>query len=332
MDDTADTAARYAAYAARIAAVSPSYAAWAASVDPSVLEALLDVPPTKRQPELAFATARALGADPSDPAAFRTLVLEARDRFVTELASATTQANDPRRMAPIVPVIGAVAAGGPIVLVEVGVSAGLTSIPDHVTLDYRTAGGTVRMATAGASVLHLVTDADGDLPDPVAPFRVVRRIGLDPAPIDLSAPGAFDRLTWSIPPEAADRIALMQEAASVSRAQPPERFAGTVERDLDRVLDHAHQAASGVPVVVVTSGTLVYVPGVDRQRFVDRVAQRGVRWVSLERSGSLGGIAATVPPSVDVDAPEAFATIALDGRALGVSDPFGTRITWFRRP
>ena len=36
----------------------------------------------------------------------------------------------------------------------------------------------------------------------------------------------------------------------------------------------------------------------------------------------------------DVDAadPDAFATVSLDGVAVAVSDPFGTRVRWFRAP
>jgi hypothetical protein len=327
---------RYVAYADRIQSVSPSYAAWARSVDPSVAEVLEAVPPTKRQPELAFAVARRLGADPADPLAFRTIVLEDPPAFVTALASATTQANDPRRLAPIVPIIGALAGDAPIGLLEVGVSAGLTALPDHATVEYRTTDGTVRMSMGKTPVVALVAEAVGHIPAPVAPIDVVARIGLDPAPIDLAAPGSFERLVESVPPEATDRLALMRAAASAAVVAPPDRITGTVEGDLDAALDRL--PADSVQIVL-TLGTLVYVPGRERQRFVDRVRERGVHWVSMERTGTLSEIGELMPSEAvlaslgaPVGSENAFATVALDGRPLAVADPFGTRIAWFDQP
>ncbi len=83
---------------------------------------------------------------------------------------------------------------------------------------------------------------------------------------------------------------------------------------------------------MLTTGTLVYVPGADRQRVVDRLRERGVHWVALERTGILRGVAATLPGDVDPGDPDAFATLSLDGTALAVSDAFGTRVRWFRAP
>ncbi len=97
------TRERYAAYAERIAPVSPSYAAWARSVDDDLVALLEAVPEQQRQPELVFAVARRLGADPADPGALRALGREARPTLVAALAAATVQANDPRRLGPVVP-------------------------------------------------------------------------------------------------------------------------------------------------------------------------------------------------------------------------------------
>ena len=131
------TRERYAAYADRVAAVSPTYAAWARSLDDDLVAILDRVPPTQRQPELLFAVARGLGADPSDPAALRALGQEAAPTLVAALATATVQANDPRRLGPVVPLVAALAGSvdRPLGLVDVGASAGLCSIPDRVTLD-----------------------------------------------------------------------------------------------------------------------------------------------------------------------------------------------------
>ncbi|MFJ4219678.1 DUF2332 family protein [Curtobacterium luteum] len=353
---------RYVAYADRIAGVSPTYAAWARSVDDDLVALLDEVPEQQRQPELVFAVARRLGADPTDPDALRALGREARPALVAQLRSATVQANDPRRLAPVVPLVAALAArvGRPLGLVDAGAAAGLCSIPDRVTLDYvvpgrpdgaelRVPGRTprsgvrgrdaragarserLRMHTAvGAPAVHLVAEATGTVPAPAErPIVIGARVALDPNPIDLAEPGAFERLVEAVPPEATDRTALMREAASAALAVPPVRLRGGLPGDLDRALDHLPDDCEPV---VLTTGTLVYVTGAGRQRVVDRIAERGVHWIALERTGILSGVAATLPADVDPADPDAFATASLDGVAVAVSDPFGTRVRWLRDP
>jgi hypothetical protein len=65
---------------------------------------------------------------------------------------------------------------------------------------------------------------------------------------------------------------------------------------------------------------------------VDRIRERGVHWIALERTGILRDVAATLPDDVDAADPDAFATASIDGVAVAVSDPFGTRVRWFRAP
>ena len=326
------TRERYAAYAERIAPVSPTYAAWARSVDDDLVALLDAVPEQQRQPELVFAVARRLGADPSDPGALRGLGREARPAFTAALATATVQANDPRRLGPVVPLFAALAAADdrPLGLVDAGAAAGLCSVPDRVTLDHRTVAGVVRVHTAVAEPsVHLTVDVSGAAPEPATtPVLIGARVALDPNPIDLARPGAFDRLVEAVPPEATDRTALMAEALRATLVEPPVRIRGGVPEDLDRALD---ALPDDCEPVVMTTGTLVYVPGAGRQQFVDRLRTRGVRWVALERTGILTGVAATLPPDVDPADPDAFATLSLDGRALAVSDAFGTRVRWFGR-
>lgn len=334
-----DTRQRYRTYADRIAPVSPAYGAWARSVDDDLVALLDEVPATQRQPELLFAVARRLGADPTDAGSLRALGREARPALVAALTTATVQANDPRRLAPVVPVLAALAAATdrPLGLLDVGAAAGLCSIPDRVTLDHRqldrpdgAPGPLVRVHTAvPGPAVHLVADVTGTPPGPAAwPIRIGARVALDPNPIDPAAPGALERLVEAVPPEATDRTALMAEALLATLVEPPVRIRGRVPEDLDHALD---AVPDDCEPVVMTTGTLVYVPGAGRQQFVDRLRGRGVRWVALERTGILTGVAATLPPDVDPADPDAFATLSLDGRALAVSDAFGTRVRWFGR-
>ena len=334
-----DTRQRYRTYADRIAPVSPAYGAWARSVDDDLVALLDEVPATQRQPELLFAVARRLGADPTDAGSLRALGREARHALVAALTTATVQANDPRRLAPVVPVLAALAAATdrPLGLLDVGAAAGLCSIPDRVTLDHRQCdrpdGAPVPLVRVHTAVpgpaVHLVADVTGTPPGPAArPIRIGARVALDPNPIDPAAPGALERLVEAVPPEATDRTALMAEALRATLVEPPVRIRGRVPEDLDRALD---ALPDDCEPVVMTTGTLAYVPGAGRQQFVDRLRGRGVRWVALERTGILTGVAATLPPDVDPADPDAFATLSLDGRALAVSDAFGTRVRWFGR-
>ncbi|WIB13570.1 DUF2332 family protein [Curtobacterium sp. MCPF17_052] len=177
--------------------------------------------------------------------------------------------------------------------------------------------------------VHLVADVTGTPPDPATTsIRIGVRIALDPNPIDPAAPGALERLVEAVPPEVTDRTALMREALRATVVEPPVRVRGSVPDDLDRALD---AVPDDCEPVVLTTGTLVYVPGAGRQRLVDRLRERDVRWVALERTGILAGVAATLPEDVDPADPDAFATLSLDGRALAVSDAFGTRVRWFGR-
>ncbi|MDY1006181.1 DUF2332 family protein [Curtobacterium sp. CFBP9011] len=334
-----DTRQRYRTYADRIASVSPAYAAWARSVDDDLVALLDEVPATQRQPELLFAVARRLGADPTDAGSLRALGREARPALVAALTTATVQANDPRRLAPVVPVLAVLAASTdrPLGLLDVGAAAGLCSIPDRVTLDHRqldrpdgAPGPLVRVHTAvPGPAVHLVADVTGTPPGRAArSIRIGARVALDPNPIDPEAPGALERLVEAVPPEATDRTALMAEALRATLVEPPVRIRGRVPEDLDRALD---ALPDDCEPVVMTTGTLVYVPGAGRQQLVDRLRARGVHWVALERTGILAGVAATLPPDVDPADPDAFATLSLDGRALAVSDAFGTRVRWFGR-
>jgi len=334
-----DTRQRYRTYADRIASVSPAYAAWARSVDDDLVALLDEVPATQRQPELLFAVARRLGADPTDAGSLRALGREARPALVAALTTATVQANDPRRLAPVVPVLAVLAASTdrPLGLLDVGAAAGLCSIPDRVTLDHRqldrpdgAPGPLVRVHTAvPGPAVHLVADVTGTPPGPAArSIRIGARVALDPNPIDPAAPGALERLVEAVPPEATDRTALMAEALRATLVEPPVRIRGGVPEDLDRALD---ALPDDCEPVVMTTGTLVYVPGAGRQQLVDRLRARGVHWVALERTEILAGVAATLPPDVDPADPDAFATLSLDGRALAVSDAFGTRVRWFGR-
>ena len=108
---------------------------------------------------------------------------------------------------------------------------------------------------------------------------------------------------------------------ALARTAPPRLVAADA---VDGLAALAAEAPQGTTLVVVSTGTLVYLPGRRRQAFVDEVGRLGARWISYERRDLLADVVAEAPPGVP--AGDAFAALALDGRAIGVGDAHGTRL------
>src|SRR5690606_34692915 len=111
---------------------SPCFEEWALGVvgDAEVLAWLGTLPPIKRQPNLVFAAARWHGAPaPAPYAGLRRVLLEREAEVRATVLSRATQTNEVGRLATLAPVLGLVE--GPLALVEVGASAGLSLFPDR---------------------------------------------------------------------------------------------------------------------------------------------------------------------------------------------------------
>lgn len=303
-----DTASRFADFGrAAGRAGSPVYAEWAAGIaqDPGLLALIDRARPSQRQPVLVLAVARLLGAEPGGFDTLRDWLLDHASTFVEELDRRHTQTNDIRRTGPIAWALAGLRdglAGRPVALLEVGASAGLGLYPDRYE---------VRVGGAPLG------------PRPEIAFRG----GLDLAPLDVRRPEDRRWLETLLWPGQDDRLALLRAAVAVARRDPPTLLTADAVDGLEELV--ALAPAGSVPVVV-SSGTLVYLPGARRQAFVEEVARLGVRWVSYERTGLLTGVHATVPVgAADPDpgvADALFATLAVDGRAVALGDAHGTRL------
>ena len=143
-------------------AESPRYRDWALGIanDDELLALVAKLPLSKRQPVLVLTCARVAGV-PLRP--FET----ARGDFVAlwpviaKLAKTrSTQTNDPRRCTPLLIALDRIR--GPIALVEVGASAGLTLFPDRYTYTWNSPGRSVTSHPAdGPSTVSLVADIAG---------------------------------------------------------------------------------------------------------------------------------------------------------------------------
>jgi len=321
------TSARFCAHAAaaeRDGTPEQAALARALAADPEVLALVDRAQESHRQPALVLAVARWLGAPRGPWSEVRRRLLDHPDAFVAELDRRLTQTNDVRRCGPVSLALARVP--GPVSLLEVGASAGLGLALDR--FGFR--AGTAAWGDPSSPVqleLELVPaeepDGAGALLDPSPRLpEVVRRAGVDLAPLDVASDDDVRWLDALLPTEATGRRDLLARAVRVARDAPPALVAG------DAVAALADPALTtpvpGSTLVVVSTGVLVYLPGERRQAFTDAVAALDARWVSYERTGSLHAV--PVPDGVDPADPGAFATLALDGVPLAVGDAHGTRL------
>ncbi|BDZ49306.1 hypothetical protein GCM10025867_15470 [Frondihabitans sucicola] len=307
---------------------SPLYAEWADRivVDDVILRLIDQARPGQRQPVLVFAVARLLGAPEAPYEALHEWLIAHREAFLAELDVRLTQTNDVRRVAPVALALAEARLDGPVALLEVGAAAGLGLYPDRYRIDVASASGSRTLGDPQSSV-RLTLRVEGEprgAQDPRALPSIRHRAGLDVAPLDVRRAADAVWLETLLWPGQGDRVALLRSAVDVARRDPAAIAAGDAVDGLDSLVSGV---PAGITPVVVTAGTLVYLPGARRQEFVDAVARLGVRWISYEKTGLLAGIHATLgDPARSLTGSEHFATLALDGRALGTGDAHGTRL------
>jgi hypothetical protein len=307
---------RFAAYAdAVLLDGSPLWAAAARAIaaDAEVLALVERAEEARRRPVLVLAVARWLGAPLGPWPELRRWLLDHPDLFVDELRRRLTQTNDVRRTSPVSLALARVE--GPVALLEVGASAGLGLLPDR----YGHRAGDLRWGDVDSPV-QLEVVVHGDLGEAQLP-EVVWRAGLDLDPLDVRSAADVGWLDALLPPGATGRAELLAQAVSVARGAPPRVERGDAVDDLVRL---AAEAPRDATLVVVSTGTLVYLPGRRRQEFVDTVRGLGARWISYERRDLLRDVPVVVPPGTP--GAESFAVLALDGLALAVGDAHGTRL------
>ncbi|GAA4672699.1 DUF2332 domain-containing protein [Frondihabitans cladoniiphilus] len=315
-----DTAQRFAEFA-DVAERSGSslYAAWARGVASDAdLVALIDrARASQRQPVLVFAVSRLLGSGLGPFPSLRTWLLAHADRFVHELDRRSTQTNDVRRVAPVAAALTRIEA--PVALLEVGASAGLCLYPDRYAVTVDGPSGSVVLGDARSAVRVRAVSRGMLVPTSARLPEIRFRAGLDLSPLDVRDDADLLWLETLLWPGQDERVALLRAAARIAAAEPTEVREGDAVGGLSEMVGLVHPTLTPV---VVSTGSLVYLPGERRQAFVDEIARLGVRWISYEKSGSLGGIDATLPAAARER--QHFATLALDGRAIATGDAHGT--------
>ncbi|MFE1602743.1 DUF2332 domain-containing protein [Methylobacterium sp. ID0610] len=228
------------------------------------------------------------------------------------------QTNEVARSGVLMPGLMTVAAetgGRPIVLWEIGASAGLNLILDRYAYDL---GGVVVGDEAAA--VRLAPGWTGP-PPPAARVTVTSRRGVDLRPVDLRDPGHRERLMAYIWPDQQARLARMEAAMARALEDPPVLDRG------DAVLWLAERLAEppvpGTVRVVQHSIALQYVPPEGQARIAASLAEAGAHadadtplaWLAYEFDGRECGLTLTLWP---------------DGtrRRLATAHPHGQWLRW----
>lgn len=311
------TAENYRRFARQEAAGrSPEYAALAEAVadDALVLGFLNALPPDKRQPNLLFAAARYLLNSPPTLDLLHTFVMQMPSVLTDVMTSRRTQTNEAGRCAVLLPALAQIP--GPLALLEVGASAGLTLLPDKYSYDY--AGHEIRGNDSLAPVLSC--EPRGPVPLPAEVPSVVWRTGIDVNPLDINNTNDLEWLSCLIWPGDEERSQRLHAAAETARREPSTVHRGDLLDDLERV---ASEAPDDTTLVIYHSAVLAYVDEETREKFATAVTDLGAVWLSNEAPGVL--------PGTDIDSSNGFVLVRDGSEVLARTDPHGAWIEWLAR-
>ncbi|QHC56732.1 uncharacterized protein DUF2332 [Rathayibacter tanaceti] len=316
------TAERYRRAAVELAQTSQRQVEWALAVagDARLLDLIDGLPVQHRQPSLLFSVARLLGVPDVDGAGFAEWLRVEWARVAPVASERRTQTNEALRCTALVAALERITEPSePVALVEIGASAGLCLVPERYSYAFEAAGGEVRLG-AGAPLLRC-TVTGGSAPSRL-PVVAWRR-GLDLRPLDVRAAGDRAWLEALLPPDRPERTARLREALAVLREDPPVIAAGDAAAGLPALLDAVPR---GVRTVVVSLGTLVYLPWDARESVLATVADRGVSLVTLEAEALLPHLVEARGGRVAPD-PTPF-LLAADGVPLASAAAHGGTLSW----
>lgn len=316
---------------------SPTLVGWSRAVaeDEEVLAWLGTLPVLKQQPNLVYAAARWHGLAPTASyTQLRETLLEDDGSIRATVLARATQTNEAGRMATLLPVLARIAAEeGPLALVEVGASGGLTLHPDRWAYRYATPVGEHRVGPAEgereAPVLDCAVDGPAPLPDRLP--TIAWRGGLDLNPLDVTDDDTARWLETLVWPEHEDRRVQLRRAIEVARVGAPHLVRGDLTRpaDLDALLEVASRHGR---VVVQHSAVVAYLEEPDREAFhaamLERVGAGACRWVSNEAPRVLPRVLAGTVGAARTPPPGRF-VLGLDGRGLAWTHGHGRSVSWW---
>lgn len=323
MESTAEWYSRFAENEARDR--SPRYEEWARGIagDSDILTLIDELQPSKRQPNLVFASARWLGC-PIVPFEEWRDWLAVHWAEVRATASARfTQTNEVGRCAALLPALAAIE--GPIALLEVGASAGLCLYPDRYS--YRFGDREPLHPHAGESSVMLECEVNDRVPVPQAMPDIAWRAGIDLNPLDVRKEDDASWLDALIWPDNEARRERLSAAIALVADDPPRIIRADATEALTAL---AAEAPRNATLVVVTAGTLVYLTRADREAFLTQLRTTDAAWLALESARLFDSVATdlTTGRGIDPLALNSHFALSLDGRALALAGPHGQFLDW----
>jgi hypothetical protein len=176
--------------------------------------------------------------------------------------------------------------GGPLRLLEIGASAGLNLLADRFAY---VVGGEL-LGSSGSPVRFEEPWQGQPVSEPLAAAQRLElsgRSGCDPHPIDVREPAARELLLSYVWPDEPERLARLQAALALARAQPP-----AVERSPASVwLGRALAEPAGGAPVIFQSVVWQYLDERERESVTAAIegagARRTVVWLTFEPGGDL---------------------------------------------
>ena len=305
---------------------SARYREWALAIadDDEILAKIVKLPVAKRQPVLVLTCARVAGVPLRPFATARPDFFALWPRIAKLAQSRSTQTNDPRRCTPLVIALNRIR--GPVALIEVGASAGLTMIPDRYSYEWTARGRRiVADPKSGPSTVTLTADVSGWGANPPVIPNIVHREGIDLNPLDVTNNDDREWLEALVWPEQSDRLELIRSAADIVGEVSPTLTAGDALDQLRGAVARARRAVPKATIVIWSPAVLVYLDPVRRVEFQKYCLRAKVRWVSLDGRAVLPGLAeAATAKGLDGDY-----LLTFDGEPIAEVDPLGrsARIT-----
>lgn len=315
--------------------------------DDDLLEVLASAPPEAHDPVLVLAAVHFLllgglehplaavyaGASSAGPGPlFADLCREHRDDLLALISTRQVKTNEVGRSAVVGPALTLIAArhGAPLAHLDVGCSAGLNLLGDRYLLDYGPAGAT----GAADAPVRIDCEVVGGTP-PIAPElpRVVSRVGLDRAPVDVHNGEDVRWLLACVWPDTG-RIARTVAALDEARRTPLTLLEGDAADDVEAALALLPDDAVAV---VTTAWVTTYLPPAARAGFRAALAtasrRRTITWVSVEAPGvvqGVGGDTGGVARGVEASVLGLITLVDGDARPelLGLVHPHGSTLDW----
>ncbi|MCV2350708.1 DUF2332 domain-containing protein [Paucibacter sp. Y2R2-4] len=358
----ADLAARFRHFAAVECTQDPLYVALCLAVadSPEMLALLAEAPKTQAHPNLLLAAlhervlagvAHPLASyypsvggqrmpDAELPAVLLDFARRERVSLVAHLRTRSTQTNEIGRCAVLWPALQHIAAstGKPeLALFDFGSSAGLNLGVDDYRYRYLRAKGCFEAGALAAAQRPLIEcQWLGSAPPlSVGDWRLVERIGADPAAIDVQDAHARRWLAACLWPHDRERAARLQQALALAQQRP--RRVLQADDCLDALEDWLHELPSGLQPIVFNSWVLHYLDpsalAQMRQRLAALMQQGDLVWLSAE-APQLRPAGLELPDLAEGATASTLWTLqwaesgALQQRALAWSHPHGRWLQW----